>query len=80
MSAQPRYVTRREGVRLVREELGIPLSLSVVNKDACRGTGPVVAATYGPKHLYTPEEFLRYAQGRIVKSTTPPEFLSRNPA
>ena len=62
-----RYVTRREGVKLVNEQLGIPLSLSTVEKDACLGVGPVPAASYGPKHLYTPEEFLRYAQNRIVR-------------
>jgi hypothetical protein len=62
-----RYVTRREGVKLVNTTLGIPLSLPTVEKDACLGVGPVPAATYGNKHLYTPEEFLRYAQSRIVK-------------
>jgi hypothetical protein len=64
-----KYVTRREGVRLVNDKLGIPLSMSTVEKDACLGVGPTPAATYGPKHLYTPEEFLRYAQARIVKLT-----------
>jgi hypothetical protein len=60
-----RYVTRREGVKLVNDELGIPLSLSVVEKDACLGRGPVPAATYGSRHLYVPDEFLRYARTKI---------------
>jgi hypothetical protein len=66
--SEERYVTRREGVKLVNETLGIPLTKSVVDKDAHLGRGPKPAAFYGPKHLYTPEEFLRYARGRIVKS------------
>jgi hypothetical protein len=63
----PRYVTRRDGVKLVREQLGVPLTKSTVDKDSHLGRGPKPVAKYGPKHLYTPEEFLRYARERVVK-------------
>jgi len=66
-SEGPQYVTRRDGVKLVRETTGIPLSMSTVDKDCHLGRGPKPVAKYGPKHLYEPEEFLRYALSRIVK-------------
>ena len=61
-----KYVTRREGVRLVREQ-GIPLTIGRVNKDSMLGCGPTPAGRYGPGYLYTPEEFLRYATDHVVK-------------
>jgi hypothetical protein len=64
--SEERYVTRREGVELVKQQLGIPLTKSVVDKDAHLGRGPKPAALYGHVHLYTPEEFLRYARNRIT--------------
>jgi len=62
-----RYVTRREGVALVREQLNIPLTMGRVNKDSADGIGPVAVGKYGPRDMYTPEEFLRYARDRIAK-------------
>src|SRR5262249_56534567 len=56
-----KFVTRKGGVKLANE-LGIPLRLSRVNKDAHYGVGPKPAAKYGPAHLYDPAEFLRYAE------------------
>ena len=67
--ADEKYVTRVGLVELVNKELGIPLSLSVLNKDACQGRGPKVAARYGNKDLYLPEEGLRYARSRIKRTT-----------
>src|SRR5262245_31558862 len=64
--SEQKYVTRKEGVKLVRER-GIPLTINRVNKDAMDGCGPAPAGKYGPGYLYTPEEFLRYAHDRIVK-------------
>ena len=60
-----KYVTRREGVRLVNETRGIPLTVSTVDKDSCLNRGPVPAAKYGRVDLYTPEEFLRYAETKV---------------
>jgi hypothetical protein len=68
-SEGPQYVTRRGGVELVRQKTGIPLSKSTVDKDCHLGRGPKPVAKYGPKHLYEPEEFLRYARARVVKLT-----------
>ena len=62
-----KYITRREGARLAQDKLGIPLSKSVIDKDAATGRGPKPSALYGRRHLYTVEEFCRYARERIVK-------------
>jgi len=58
-----KFVTRREGVKLAREQ-GIPLSIGRVNKDSMNGIGPQPAGRYGPTFLYRPEEFLRYSRAR----------------
>jgi hypothetical protein len=60
-----KFVTRREGVKLAREQ-GIPLSLGRVNKDSMDGRGPKPVGKYGPSDIYTAEEFLRYAVERVV--------------
>lgn len=65
--SEEKYVTRREGVELVRSQLGIPLSLATVERDAYLGRGPEPDALYGKTHLYKPEKFLEYARNRIVK-------------
>ena len=62
-----KFVTRREGVKLVNDQ-GIPLSIGRVNKDSMDGIGPQPAGRYGPMYLYSPEEFLRYATERVVKN------------
>lgn len=61
-----KYVTRREGVQLAREQ-GIPLTLGRVNKDVSDGRGPKHSGRYGPTYLYTPEDFLSYAVERVMK-------------
>ena len=64
-----KFVTRPEGVALVRSALGIPLSLSTMNKDIMLGRGPKRDARYGNKDLYYPETILQYAMSRLVKRT-----------
>lgn len=66
----PRYVTREEGCRLVQERLGLPLKKSRVEKLACKGDGPPVAAKYGQRHLHEPEAFLAWAESLIERSTS----------
>jgi hypothetical protein len=58
------YLTRKEGVKHVREVLNIPLTVGRVNKDAIAGIGPEVAGQYGRAKLYTCEAFEEYALRR----------------
>ena len=62
-----KFVTRREGVKLVRER-GIPLTVGRVNKDAMNGRGPEPVGKYGLAEIYTVEEFIRYAIDRVLKN------------
>ena len=62
---EKKYVTRREGVRLAREQ-GIPITVGRVNKDTMDGIGPKPVGRYGPTYIYTAEEFLRYAVERVA--------------
>jgi hypothetical protein len=62
--SEQKYVTRREGVKVVREH-GIPLSMGRVNKDSMEGRGPKPFGKYGPSDIYTAEEFMRYAVDRV---------------
>jgi hypothetical protein len=66
---EKQFITRREGVELAKAQ-GIPLSIGRVNKDSMDGNGPQPAGRYGPTFLYKPEEFLRYAIERVLKSAS----------
>ena len=70
--SEEKFVTRLEGIALVKEQLGIPLSLSTVNKDVHFGRGPIADAKYGNKDLYKPTTFLNYALNRIVRRDEEP--------
>jgi len=59
-----RFVTRRQGVELANAE-GIPLTKSRVDKDCMKGVGPMPAARFGPRDLFTPATFLKYARALI---------------
>lgn len=60
-----KFCTREEGCKLVHDQLGIPLKLSAVEKAGHRGDGPKVAAKYGKRLLYRPDDFLAWAQSRL---------------
>jgi len=61
-------ITRKAGVELAREKLGIPISIWTVNRAAVDGTGPKPVAKYGNKQdLYRPAEFLKWARSLVVK-------------
>jgi hypothetical protein len=64
--SEKKFVTRKEGVKLVREQ-GIPLTMGRVNKDSMDGRGPKPVGKYGPSDIYTAEEFIRYAVDRVLK-------------
>ena len=59
-----RFVTRRQGVELANAE-GIPLTKSRVDKDCMKGVGPKPSARFGPRELFTPDTFLKYARALI---------------
>ena len=62
-------VTRKSGVRYCREEHGIPITESTVEKRAMRKEGPPVAGYLGRRELYYRDHFLSWAQSLI--STKP---------
>jgi hypothetical protein len=62
-----KFVTRREGVRIVREQ-GIPLTVSRVNKDAMNGVGPEPCGKYGPSEIYELPKFIQYAIDRVKRA------------
>jgi hypothetical protein len=64
---ESKFITRKQGVALVNETLGIPLSLATVNKDVHFKRGPIPDAKYGNRDLYRPQTFLTYASKRVVK-------------
>ena len=59
-----RFVTRRQGVELANAE-GNPLTKSRVDKDCMKGVGPKPDARFGPRDLFTPHTFLKYARALI---------------
>ena len=64
-----RFVTRRQGVELANAE-GIPLTKSRVDKDRMKGVGPTPVARFGPRELFTPDPFRKYARALIQPINT----------
>ena len=56
--------TRKEGVERLRA-IGIPITLSTMNKLCCTGLGPEPAGVFGNRDVYHDDELLRWAQARI---------------
>jgi hypothetical protein len=67
-----RYLTRRELVDALRQEAGIPISLSRMNKLAAEGLGPRVVAYWGRRPLYTFPDGFAWAQQRLRRSKAQP--------
>jgi len=62
-------VTRKAGVELAREKLGIPISIWTVHRATTKGKGPKPVAKYGKKQdLYRPCDFLAWARSLVVKT------------
>jgi hypothetical protein len=57
-----RLLTRSEGVKRVREVIGIPMGLSAFEKAGWRGSGPKPVAKYGKNLLYREKEVLAWAR------------------
>ena len=58
-------VTRDQIVQIVREELGIPITKSAIEKAAMLGIGPEPAARYGKAFLYRKGVALAWARTLI---------------
>jgi len=62
-------ITRKAGVELARERLGIPISIWTINRAMSKGTGPKPVAKYGKKQdLFRPRDFLAWACSLVVKT------------
>lgn len=59
-------LTRTQLVERVRAELGIPLTMSTIEKAAMHGKGPEPAATYGKTYLYEKETAFAWARSLIT--------------
>ena len=46
-------LTRKDGIQFVRDELGFPLSASLLDKKCMRGEGPDAAGYWGKREMYT---------------------------
>ena len=65
MTESSPLLTRRQAVELIREELGVPLGLSKIEKDAMDGRGPKPRAKYGRHFLYDRADVLAYGRSLI---------------
>ena len=54
-------LTRKDGVQFVRDELGFPLSPSLMDKKCMRKEGPDVAGYWGKRELYTRQKLREWA-------------------
>ena len=56
------FVTRKGLAEHVKDKLGIPLTVSRINKLAMKRKGPPKAGNYGPTELYDPDVGLDWAK------------------
>ena len=54
-------LTRKDGVQFIRDELGIPLSPSLLDKKCMRGEGPDIAGYWGKREMYTRQKLKEWA-------------------
>lgn len=59
-------LTRHQIVERVNAELGIPITLSTIEKAAMNGNGPKPAANYGKAYLYEKETAFDWARKLIT--------------
>jgi hypothetical protein len=65
MNSEP-LLTRAQIVARVKADLGIPISVSTIEKAGMNGTGPEPAAKYGRSFLYTWDSAAAWARGLIT--------------
>jgi len=54
-------LTRKDGIQFVRDELGFPLSASLLDKKCMRGEGPDAAGYWGKREMYTRQKLKEWA-------------------
>lgn len=59
-------LTREHAVALIRERIGIPMTLSTFEKACIEPTGPKPAAKYGRRHLYDEAAILAWGWSRLT--------------
>lgn len=64
------YLTREEIAATAKAELGIPLTLSAINKAAADGRGPKPVARYGNAYLYEKGPALEWARSLLAPVAT----------
>jgi hypothetical protein len=67
-----RFLTRSEAARFVREELGLPMGGSTLDRLCGEHAGPPVAQWWGKRPLYTAEAVREWALGRLRSSKLAP--------
>jgi hypothetical protein len=66
MTIEDPLVTRRTGIAYCRDEEGIPLTKSVLDKKCMTHEGPPVAGFWGKRELYRRSEFVAWAKTLIT--------------
>ena len=59
-------LTRRDAVEFVRNELGIPLTESTLDKKRMKGEGPEPDSYWGKRELFTPKNIRTCALGLLT--------------
>jgi len=72
-------LTRKDGVKFIRDELGIPLSTSLLNKKCMRGEGPDVAGYWGKRELYTRPKLREWVLKLFTNEPAHLDSTSRRP-
>ena len=66
---QAPYLTREQIAEAAKAELGIPLTLSAINKAAADGRGPKPVARYGNAYLYEKAAALEWVRSLVTPLT-----------
>lgn len=60
------FLTRAQIVEVAQAELGIPITISTIEKAGMKGTGPTVAARYGKQHLHKKSAAMEWVKSLIT--------------
>lgn len=70
-------LTRKEAVKFIRDELGIPLSRSSLDKKCMDREGPPVAGYWGKRELYTRQNLKGWALGLCTEQPAQLDTVSK---
>jgi hypothetical protein len=83
LASRERYLTRREGVEFIRQELGIPIAFSTAEKLAALGEFAEPAVWWGRRPLYTRDGLREWvvnrARPRRERTVAPARSQIQNP-